>query len=214
MNPFKMYVPLGGTTLTQPFGANVDFYKSLNIGLDKGHNGLDFLAPHGVPVYAAHDGVVDYAGRDNNEGYGVVLLTEEPFDYNGQAVYYKTIYWHFTGNIPVRAGQSVKAGDLIGYADNTGLSTGSHLHFGLKPLRRGQRDNEWYNIEQNNGYFGAIDPLPYLQPFSVLYHKEVEDTKKVIESLQDLIVRYPLLTKFIAYVLKMYLDRLESYRLF
>ena len=41
------------------------------------------------------------------------------------------------------------------------MATGSHLHFGLKPQLKGENDWTWYNVEQNNGYNGSIDPAPY-----------------------------------------------------
>ena len=66
-----------------------------------------------------------------------------------------------THAIPVKPGQLVKAGDIIGYADNTGASTGDHLHFGIKPVYKGEKDWEWWNAEQENGFKGAIDPDPF-----------------------------------------------------
>lgn len=129
----------------------------------KAHNGLDLAAYHGKPIYAAHDGIVTYAGVDANEGYGVVIRTEEQMeDSSGQPQFWKTIYWHITSDIPVRVGQRVRIGDLIAYADNTGFSKGDHLHFGLKPIAKGENDWTWSNTEQNNGYLGAVDPMPYM----------------------------------------------------
>ncbi len=65
----------------------------------------------------------------------------------------------------------IKRGDLIGFADNTGFSTGDHLHFGLKPIKTANGGpispedatdvGNYQNLEQLNGYAGAIDPSPY-----------------------------------------------------
>ena len=156
----SLFYPTYPFSINQKFGNVMPIYT--NMGM-KGHSGLDLLATHGQPVYASHDGEVSYAGVDSSEGYGVVLRTLKRFEYNGGEVYLKSIYWHLIKDIPVKVGQTVKAGEIIGYADNTGLSTGDHLHFGLKPQIAGEDDWSWSNLEQNNGYFGAIDPEPYLK---------------------------------------------------
>lgn len=150
------------------------------MGLD-GHNGIDFYALDGTPVYAAHDGVC-YPEVDSSGGNGVVIRTLEDYDYNGQAVRFKTIYWHLKkANAVVHMGDIVKAGDLIGYADNTGVSTGSHLHFGLKPQAWTEADWTWYNSAQNNGYLGAIDPAPYFNKYYAV------DAQKVFTILKQII---------------------------
>lgn len=160
MKKFELYFPIKPWKVTQVFGVNGKYYQDNGIDI-KGHNGIDLRAYHGQNVYASHDGEVTYAGVDSNEGYGVVIRTTEPVDYEGKLVYMKTIYWHLIKIIPVKVGQKVKAGDIIGYADNTGFSTGDHLHFALKPQGKGENDWTWYNTEQNNGYKGAIDPTPF-----------------------------------------------------
>lgn len=166
----SLYFPVKPNTVNQGFGAtaNLQWYKDHGVNFT-GHNGIDFAAYHGQPVYAAHDGIVEVQ-EDVNQGWGVVITSLQTFDYNGGQAYFKTIYWHFNPAtdpqfaIPVKTGQLVKAGDIIGYADNTGLSTGDHLHFGLKPQLKNP-DLTFYNIEQNNGYMGAIDPTPYFNGF-------------------------------------------------
>ena len=51
---------------------------------------------------------------------------------------------------------------MIALADNTGASSGSHLHFSLKPVQQGEQPWQWYNTEQKNGYNGSINPETYL----------------------------------------------------
>jgi len=177
---FSIFYPIKPQRINQTFGVNGGYYKSHGINID-GHNGLDIQAQHSQPVYATHDGIC-FPEIDNKQGNGVVIRTEEVFDYNDQQVHFKTIYWHLTkADAVVKTGQKVKAGDLIGYADNTGLSTGDHLHFGLKPQAWNENDWIWYNVEQNNGYLGAIDPLPYFNGYYA------EDAQKVFTILQRII---------------------------
>lgn len=163
MEKLKLYYPVKPYVLNQGFGlclATVcDFYKSLGL---KGHNGEDMYAPDGTIVRASHDGVVTFAGEDGAGGLGVVIRTHNKFAYGQTEAYYKTIYWHLKkDSIVVKVGQSVVVGDVVGLADNTGVSSGSHLHFGLKPVYQGEAEWQWWNAEQENGYKGSIDPSPF-----------------------------------------------------
>lgn len=169
MDKFQLFFPCKPFGLNQGFGQNANnFYKELGL---KGHNGLDLLAPDGTLVRATHDGVVIASGYDGSGGLSVELRTLKTYDYNGSPTYFRTIYYHLkAGSVVVKPDQIVRAGDLLALADNTGkYTTGSHLHFGLKPQRRLNQDQDpWYfvNIESDNGYGGAIDPYPY---FNGLY---------------------------------------------
>jgi len=163
--------PLKVFKVTQKFG-NINPVLYGNAG----HNGIDLYAKHGTPVYASHDGFANYQ-VDGAGGHGVIIITDKEYNHDGGQAFFKTVYWHLvdplkepkykspiadkTGFVPV------KCGDIIGYADNTGKSTGSHLHYGLKPVAKGENWGVWYNVEQNNGYFGAIDPEPYLPKVSI-----------------------------------------------
>jgi len=176
--------PLKIFQINQPFGVNfLSFYKDSGM---KGHNGIDFYALDATPVYATHDGRVTFTGYDDAGGLGVVIRTEEKFDYYNTSTgalepsYLKTIYWHLKKDtIKVTGGQQVKAGDLIALSNNTGRSTGPHLHFALKPIYKGEQDWTWYNLEQNNGFFGAIDPMPYFEGT-----ESVEPPKKVYPTVR------------------------------
>jgi murein DD-endopeptidase MepM/ murein hydrolase activator NlpD len=167
--------PVTPYKLNQAFGVN--YYTYFNAFGIQGHNGLDLDAYHGQPVYASHEGTVSLQ-VEANEGRGIVITSNEKYDYKGSQCHFKSIYWHLCDpnkepqyKSPLKEGQIVKAGDLIGYADNTGMSTGDHLHFGLKPVKK-MNDFYSYNIEQENGYLGAIDPTPYLLNTNPLPKKE------------------------------------------
>lgn len=174
MEKLELFYPIRPWFVSQKFGdchpAVCDFYK--NVLKMRGHNGLDVRASRGQKVYAAHDGVVTFAGEDGSAGYGVVIRTLDKREYGIDGAYFKTIYWHLLANgISVRAGQNVKVGDVIGLADSTGVSSGDHLHFGLKPMKPGEQDWQWFNLEQTNGYMGAIDPFSY---FNDVYADEAQ----------------------------------------
>jgi len=114
-----------------------------------GHNGIDLACVAWQPVYAARDGIVKEVCTELERGLGVGIVSS----YN-DGEYYKHRYWHLNA-IAVSLNQEVKTGDLIGYAGSTGYSTGVHLHFEVK------RCNKYGDtLYDNNGYFGAIDPLP------------------------------------------------------
>lgn len=87
------------------------------------HNGLDYGAPTGTPVYAMADGIVFLTGTD--------------FFYNGTFVYMdhgqglNSFYLHFS-KLDVKDGEFVKKGQKIGEIGTSGRSTGPHLHWGVQ----------------------------------------------------------------------------------
>ena len=91
-------------------------------GTGKFHEGMDFSAPTGTPVYATGDGRVRSA--DWNSGYGNLIEIDHGYNY-------VTRYAHLSKML-VRPGQTVRRGDLIGHVGNTGKSTGSHLHYEVR----------------------------------------------------------------------------------
>ena len=88
----------------------------------KHHDGLDFSAPTGTPVYASADGVVAFAGRVH--GYGNLIKLNHKFGFESR-------YGHLS-KIVVRRGQQIKRGQKIGEVGNTGLSTAPHLHYEIR----------------------------------------------------------------------------------
>lgn len=85
----------------------------------KPHNGIDYSAPEGTPVYAAGKGRVTTSAYDKYNGHHVFI------QHSGSIV---TKYLHFTRRT-VKRGQSVKQGQVIGYVGSTGMSTAPHLHY-------------------------------------------------------------------------------------
>ena len=109
-------------------------YISCNFGDDdaygnSGHRGTDIPAPEGTPILAAHSGTVIISGWNNSYGNQVLLD-------NGAGL--STRYAHMTA-AAVSAGETVAAGQVIGYVGNTGDSTGFHLHFEV--MQNGVRVN-------------------------------------------------------------------------
>ena len=184
MSKLELYFPVKPWLITQIFGVNGDYYKKYGVN---GHNGLDIEANNGQIVRASHDGEVVYAGVDSSEGWGVVIRTTEPMEYNNGVAYIKSIYWHLIKTIPVKVGQKVKVGDIVGYADNTGASNGDHLHFSIKPQARGENDWTWWNVEQNNGFAGAIDPQPF---FNKYYAEDVQVVVGIYGKIIELLKKF------------------------
>lgn len=96
------------------------------------HNGLDFGAPIGTPIFSAESGKVIAVGdQDNYKTNGKKLCWRGAY---GKFVLIKhennltTLYAHLS-LWNVKVGDSVKRGEVIGYIGNTGRSTGPHLHF-------------------------------------------------------------------------------------
>ena len=139
------------------FGARPEVYAQFDL---LGHNGLDMVAARGTKIYASHDGwIIEQTSKET--GYGLRITQRVEAD----GKYYMLIYGHMerlekpediTWNWNSKS-YPVKAGQVIGYVDSTGFSTGDHLHFGLFEM-----DSNGNRLNYNNGYFGAINPAPLM----------------------------------------------------
>jgi len=187
----KLYQPVKPFHVNQPFGddkvctngkENImkpsngtcpDSYESLykKYGL-KGHNGMDLRAVRWQPVYCSAEGTVLHVETEVERGLGVEVLTKD-----GER-YYKHNYWHLIA-LNVHEGEKVEIGTLLGYADSTGLSTGDHLHWGLKECSKGG-----FTLNTNNGYKGAIDPAPFMVNAFAL------DVAPIIRQLKEVMALY------------------------
>jgi len=127
-----------------------------------GHTGLDLRAKRWQPIYAAAGGIVFEVSTEPERGLGIGIVTQEKYwcRETQSSVRMKHRYWHLIA-LDVAYGEVIKRGQFIGYADSTGYSTADHLHFELKPVAL-NAEQTFYNLLQNNGSYGAINPEPYL----------------------------------------------------
>ncbi len=135
--------PIAHPRITAKFGPEVS--GSFVVDGNEFHDGVDIATFCGDRITAAHDGTVLAAGRHFDKLMGWVggldryfgrldrqhLWSELPIvvvidDGNG----YRSLYAHF-GRLTVKSGQSVHAGQLLGFEGATGHATGCHLHYGL-----------------------------------------------------------------------------------
>ncbi len=86
------------------------------------HTGIDIRAPRGTPISSSQGGKISYAGW--RRGYGLVVVVD-----HGNNL--QTAYAHCS-RVAVKVGQSVNAGQRIAYVGNTGVTTGTHLHFEVR----------------------------------------------------------------------------------
>lgn len=152
--PFHNFFPI-----TQHFGENLNaFYK--NEGL-LGHQGVDIAMPTGTPIISPCSGVVSAVSVDIQKGEGVSVISDDIFQWNGQDCKLICVMWHMKDqSIVVKVGDKVSTGQLLGLSNNTGQSTGPHLHFSTIPITT---DGSRRSLAgRNNGYEGCVDPLPFL----------------------------------------------------
>ena len=98
------------------FGYRIDPFNKIQ----KLHEGIDFSASTGTPIYATAAGKVVFAGF-KSDGYGIKVVINHGFGY-------ESLYGHMVRN-KVTEGATVKKGEVIGYVGSTGRSTAPHLHY-------------------------------------------------------------------------------------
>ncbi len=128
--------PSPASDITSDFGNRLDPF----LGRLALHAGIDFRATVGTRIRSAAPGTVTNAGLTG--GYGNMVEVD-----HGNGV--STRYAHLS-TVLVKAGDQVKAGEVIAKSGNTGRSTGPHLH---------------YEIRLNGG---AVDPMRFLDASSKL----------------------------------------------
>lgn len=106
----------------------------------KFHSGVDFNNEKGTPVYATADGKVIYSGRDSN--YGIIIKVDHQAGY-------ETRYAHLEKSL-VSENDTVKKGQIIGLMGNTGLSTGTHLHYEVLKNNKNVNPAHFFNLSEED----------------------------------------------------------------
>jgi murein DD-endopeptidase MepM/ murein hydrolase activator NlpD len=155
--PFYLLWPTDFPVITQPFGANPQIYSRFGV---PAHEGLDIRAFSKSNIYCCADGeVFEVHTNPRDHPYGIHVRIRHKDGY-------KTVYAHLAQPL-VHVGEAVKAGQVIGLADSTGASTGSHLHLTLK--RDGATERKETNFPKD-----ILDPTPYMVWPEGSYRKSIE----------------------------------------
>ncbi len=139
------------------------------------HNGVDFAARRGTPIFTTGNGKIYKIG--NNGGYGKTVIIN-----HGDG--YTTLYAHMSGYAKgMRKGKVIKQGQVIGYVGTTGVSTGPHLHYEFR-IRGRHRDP--LRVKFNRSVKLNKRELPrflkHSEELLTRYHKRQEDNKKVVSN--------------------------------
>lgn len=125
--PYSPFKPNSGAIITSGFGKR----------WGRPHRGYDIAAKSGTPLYAYFPGKVTHIGIDgvNSAGYGNWVVWKD--DIYGSYHF----FGHMLNKTPLKVGDPVSQGTLMGYVGNTGLSSGPHLHWEISntpPQSNGQ----------------------------------------------------------------------------
>ncbi len=110
--------PLKYAHVTSRFGRRVHPV----LGYTRAHEGIDYGAPRGTPVWAVGDARVTQSGWNGGCGKSVTLRHRNGFE---------SVYCHLSA-VAISAGKPVSQKQVIGYVGATGLATGPHLHYAVK----------------------------------------------------------------------------------
>lgn len=120
----------GKPKISSPFGMRMHPIKRQYTQ----HEGIDYSVPSGTYVYTTANGTVDKVWQDKSCGNGLKIK---------YATGISALYCHLDHAL-VKQGDKVRAGCAVAISDNSGASTGAHLHYGMK--------------DSNNDF---LDPSPF-----------------------------------------------------
>ena len=139
-------MPASNGEMSEPMVDSIENISSHYKSPDRpGHRGVDIAKPEGEAIYALADGIVAQSGAASGFGNWIVI------DHFIDGKTYSTVYGHmWDGDLHVKVGDEVKAGQHIADEGSNGQSTGPHLHFEVWENGRLQGGNE-------------VDPTPWIE---------------------------------------------------
>ena len=152
MAKFSIHAFLKGIVpISQGYGENIDYYASITknpqtgvSGLQHGHEGVDFATPNGTEIFAPFDGIIVRDGIGDKD-YGNFVVIWDPIQLCG-------IWFCHLQSAIVNISDKVAAGQLLGYTNNTGNTTGPHVHCNFV-----ETDSNGYRINLDNGEEGFLN---------------------------------------------------------
>lgn len=138
------------------------------------HNGIDYPCPINTPVYAVANGTVMNAKDGGTYGNYMDI-------WHGGA---GSLYAHLS-RFAAAPGQSVVAGQLIGYSGNTGDSTGPHLHFEIRLCRT--YAEFWERCEKDSNVFmRCVDPQIFVDDYNSRTNLNVAQANTLVKNKAEL----------------------------
>lgn len=135
--------------VTQKFGERPEYYSQFKIGgvVLRGHEGEDYRAENGTEVVACDEGFCQEVLDQGKTGYGKYVKIVHSWG--------ESVYAHLQ-EFKVKQGAQAKQGQTIALSNNSGNSSGAHLHFGIRVNPYNRAD----------GWGGYSDPAPYFGEIS------------------------------------------------
>lgn len=180
MSKLSLYYPAEPYQLNQAWGIYNPAYQQFGFSR---HNGIDIALGADKKLYAPCDGtIVRHGNQPNGGGIFLGMMTGE-YDWDDGKYRVLLDFLHCETLIALE-GATVKAGDLLAVADNTGFSTGPHTH--IQPRRVKNWNNQSgptlsFELVDQNDANGSFDPRPYFNGYYAT------DANNVIGIMQRLV---------------------------
>ena len=179
MKKFELFYPTKPFKITQSWGIlNLSYQR---FGFTR-HNGVDIEMPSDkklrCPIQMK---IIAQEYFPQGGGYQVKALTTEKWEFPDGKICYVMLAFLHNERFLHSVGDILEIGDEIAVPDNTGFSTGPHIHFGSYRL------NDNMTFMDTNEAQSSFDPVPYFNKYFAV------DSKLVISILSSIIETYKLI---------------------